>query len=163
MARDDDIDYTILGLHVLETTGSEYTSADVAQAWLERLPFLQVYTAERAAYRNLVHGVAAAGHARVRNPYREWIGAQIRADISGYVCPGDPPGAAARLRRRVAVALANGIYGEKWAAALIAAAFTRHRCARGAGGGALRSSRRDRAWPRPRTVLDTPRPRRDLG
>jgi ADP-ribosylglycohydrolase len=125
MARDDDIDYTILGLLVLERHGLEYTSADVATAWLERLPFLQIYTAERAAYRNLLMGIAPPRTARFRNPYREWIGAQIRADIFGYVRPGDPAGAADLAYNDAALShVANGIYGEQWAAALIAASFT---------------------------------------
>ena len=57
MPRDDDTDYTILGLHVLETYGEHFSAADVAQEWLRRFPFLAVYTAERAAYRNLVVGL----------------------------------------------------------------------------------------------------------
>ena len=54
--RDDDLDFTVLGLHLLETHGERFTVADVAAAWLDRLPFTQTYTAERAAYRNLVTG-----------------------------------------------------------------------------------------------------------
>jgi len=125
MARDDDIDYTILGLHVLETHGRGYTSRDVADEWLDHLPFTQVYTAERAAYRNLVGGLQPPETAIRRNPYREWIGAQIRADVFGYVSPGDPRGAAALAYPDAALShVANGIYGELWAAALIAASFT---------------------------------------
>src|SRR5690606_33042865 len=54
----------------------------------------------------------------------EWIGALIRADAFGYAFAGDPRRAAdvaytdASLSHR-----ANGIYGEMWAAALIATAF----------------------------------------
>ena len=66
------------------------------------LPFRAVYTAERAAYRNLVGGLAPPATARHRNPYREWIGAQIRADAYGYVLAGRPGGRRrARLRRRL--------------------------------------------------------------
>jgi len=89
MARDDDTDYTILALHILECDGFGFRTADVGRHWLERLPFGQVYTAERAAYRNLIHGLAPPLTATHRNPYREWIGALIRADMFGYVCPGD--------------------------------------------------------------------------
>jgi len=124
MPRDDDIDYTLLGLDVLERHGLGFTSGDMADAWLQLLPFLQVYTAERAAYRNLVLGLHPPETATRRNPYREWIGALIRADAFGYACAGDPV-AASRLAHRDATVshAANGIYGAMWAAALIAASF----------------------------------------
>lgn len=124
MARDDDIDYTILGLHILEDHGLGFGPMDVAEEWLDHLPFTQVYTAERVAYRNLIQGKVAPESASHRNPYREWIGAQIRADMWGYVSPGDP-GRAVRLAYEDASLshTQNGIYGELWAAALIAASF----------------------------------------
>ena len=124
-ARDDDIDYTILGLHILEEYGFDFTTADVAAEWLDRLPYTQTFTAERVTYRNLAIGYEAAEAGRIDNPYREWIGAQIRADIFGYVHPGNPR-AAAKLAYRDAVLshTANGVYGEMWSAALVAAAFT---------------------------------------
>jgi ADP-ribosylglycohydrolase len=124
-ARDDDIDYTILGLHILEEFGFGFTTADVAAEWLDRLPYTQTFTAERVAYRNLVIGLEPGRAGKVDNPYREWIGAQIRADIFGYVRPGDPR-AAAELAYGDAVLShsANGVYGAMWAAALVAAAFT---------------------------------------
>lgn len=124
-SRDDDIDYTILGLHVLERFGLDFTTADVAETWLFRLPYNQTYTAERMAYRNLVNGIATPDSAVVDNPFREWIGALIRADIFGYVCPGNPRLAARLAYRDARVShVANGIYGEQWAAALVASAFT---------------------------------------
>jgi len=122
--RDDDIDWTILGLHMLEKYGEDISTDDIGTEWLDRIPFTQTYTAERAAYRNLLHGLHAPETATVNNPYREWIGALIRADIFGYVHPGDPA-AAARLALVDArlTHVKNGIYGETWAAALVAAAF----------------------------------------
>jgi hypothetical protein len=81
MARDDDTDYTILGLHVLESYGFDFGPMDVAEQWMSHMPFLMTYTAERAAYRNLIHGMRPPETATHRNPYREWIGAQIRADM----------------------------------------------------------------------------------
>ncbi|WP_433728833.1 ADP-ribosylglycohydrolase family protein [Nocardia sp. CA-129566] len=123
--RDDDIDYTVLGLHLLETSGKNFTRSDVADAWLEHLPFLQTYTAERVAYRNLIDGLAPPRVARYRNPYREWIGAMIRADIFGYINPGDPVRAAALAARDAGLShTGNGVYAAMWAAALVAAAFT---------------------------------------
>jgi ADP-ribosylglycohydrolase len=124
VARDDDVDYTIVALLVLEAHGPGFTTADVAAEWLRRLPFAHVYTAERAAYRNLVLGFEPPATATHINPYREWIGAQIRADAYGYVSPGDPL-RAARLAYRDATLshTANGVYGAMWAAALVAASF----------------------------------------
>ena len=123
--RTGDTDYTILGLHTLETYGPALSSDEVAREWLDHLSFTQTYAAERVAYRNLVNGMSPPAAAVYRNPYREWTGAQIRADIYGYVHPGQPR-AAAELAWRDAVVshTANGIYGAMWAAALIAVSFT---------------------------------------
>lgn len=124
-ARDDDLDYTILGLHVLLTRGRGYTRADVAAEWLDRLPYTQTYTAERVVYHNLVKGIPAGEARSLHNPYREWVGAQIRGDVFGYVCPGDPRAAAVLAFEDASLShTANGVYGEMWAAALVAAAFT---------------------------------------
>lgn len=123
--RDDDLDYTLLGLHLLETKGFEFSPEDVAREWLLRLPYHLTYTAERVTYRNLVNGIEPIRTAVVDNPYREWIGAQIRGDIFGYVCAGRPRDAALLAYRDAALShVGNGIYGEMWAAALVAAAFT---------------------------------------
>ena len=124
MVRDDDIDYTIINLHILKTHGFEFTTEDVGKAWLSNLPFLRVYTAERAAYRNLVNGLVPPETATYMNPYREWIGAQIRADMWGYVAPGMPEyGAELAFRDARLSHIKNGIYGEMFISAMISAAF----------------------------------------
>jgi ADP-ribosylglycohydrolase len=124
MSRDDDMDYPIIGLHILETYCAEFTSANVGRQWLEHLPYDCVYTAERVTYRNLVNGLEPPVTASCRNPYREWIGAQIRADIWGWACPGNPELAAEFAWRDAALShTKNGIYGEMFFAALLAAAF----------------------------------------
>jgi len=124
MARDDDMDYTILGLHILEQHGADFTSRNVANSWLSRLTYYLVYTAERVAFRNLVNNLWPPESATYRNPYREWIGAQIRADIWGYVFPGRPEKAAEFAYRDATVShVKNGIYGEMFVAAMLAASF----------------------------------------
>jgi ADP-ribosylglycohydrolase len=124
-ARDDDIDYAILGLHLLELHGEHLSKEHVAQAWLSLLPYLQVYTAERATYCNLLNGLDAGRVASHRNPYREWIGALIRGDAFGWTNPGNPRRAAEMAYRDASLShVANGIYGEMWSAALVASAFT---------------------------------------
>ena len=124
MARDDDIDYTILGLHILEQHGAGFTTQDVGEAWLSLLPYHMVYTAERVAYRNLVNDLPLSQVPTWRNPFREWIGAQIRADGWAYGAAAWPEKAAEFAWRDAALShVKNGIYGEMWAAAMIAAAF----------------------------------------
>lgn len=124
MCRDDDIDYTILGLMILEEFGKDFTTSDVALTWLQHLPVYHVFTAEAVAYRNLLNGLDISTIATYRNPYREWIGAQIRADIWGYINPGNPAVAAEMALRDASLSHnGEGVYGEVWAAACIAAAF----------------------------------------
>ncbi|WP_455360389.1 ADP-ribosylglycohydrolase family protein [Streptomyces sp. SYSU K21746] len=123
--RDDDVDYAILGLHLLETHGFAFTTEQVGELWLLRLPYLQTFTAERATYRNLANGLKPPLTATLDNPYQEWIGALIRADIFGWTSPGDPHRAASLARRDAVLShTGNGVYGAMWAAAMIAAAFT---------------------------------------
>lgn len=124
MPRDDDTDYTILRLHMLEKYGQRLTQELIASEWFILLPFYQTFTVERATYRNLVQSIEPSKAAWTRNPYSDWIGALIRADIYGYIFPGNPKAAletaypdATLTHRR------EGIYGELWAAALISTAF----------------------------------------
>ncbi|MFI2437035.1 ADP-ribosylglycohydrolase family protein [Streptomyces sp. NPDC018693] len=123
--RDDDVDYAVLGLHLLETHGFGFSTEQVGDLWLLRLPYLQTFTAERAAYRNLTNGLKPPLTATYDNPYQEWIGALIRADIHGWTCPGAPHRAASLARRDAVLShTGNGVYGAMFAAALISAAFT---------------------------------------
>ncbi|MDT0566782.1 ADP-ribosylglycohydrolase family protein [Streptomyces sp. DSM 3412] len=123
--RDDDVDYAILGLHLLETHGFAFSTEQVGDLWLLRLPYLQTFTAERAAYRNLASGLKPPLTATYDNPYQEWIGALIRADVFGWTSPGLPRRAASLARRDAVLShTGNGVYGAMWAAALISAAFT---------------------------------------
>ncbi len=119
---DDDITYVILNLLLLEKYGKNYTLDDVGQLWLDVLPY--ACTAEDEALQQLRAGTKAAFAAN-SNEYIEWIGAAIRADAFGYACAGDPA-AAARLCYNDAYLThrQNGIYGEMFCAASIAAAFT---------------------------------------
>lgn len=123
MPEDDDINFAILALALLEQHGPGFTTDDVADLWLANLPGGRVFTAERIAYRNLLLGDAAPLTATRHNPFREWIGAFIRADMYGWTRPGDPAAAArsawtdARLSH-----VRNGIYGAMSVAAMCAQA-----------------------------------------
>ncbi len=124
MPEDDDTNYTTTGLAILKTCGPAFTSTDVANFWLNNIPILHTCTAERVAYRNLCLLIPPPLSASVRNPYREWIGAQIRADFWGYAAAGAPELAAEFAWRDASIShVKNGIYGEMWVAAMTAAAF----------------------------------------
>jgi ADP-ribosylglycohydrolase len=122
--QDDDIEYTIAAALILQQAGFAFTPADVGSFWLRHFAYERVFTAERVVYRHLVNGVAAATAATLQNPYREWIGAQIRADVYGYVSPGQPRRAAALAYQDASLShVRNGVYGAMWVAAMGAAAF----------------------------------------
>jgi ADP-ribosylglycohydrolase len=119
---DDDVTYTVLGLLILERYGPHPTTAEIAEAWLDWVPY--ACTAEEIALKNLRAGVDVARVGSHENPFVEWIGADIRADPWGYVAAGWPERAAALAyadgyltHRR------GGVYGEMFFAAAIAAAF----------------------------------------
>ena len=123
MPEDDDTNYTILALKLMEQKGYEFSPDDVGECWLFNLPILHVCTAERVAYINMVCGMDPPRSAVYRNPYREYIGAQIRGDLFGYVCPGNPEMAAELAWRDASIShVKNGIYGEMFVAAMLAQA-----------------------------------------
>lgn len=123
MPEDDDLNYPLLTLLLLQRHGRSFTTADLARLWLDELPAGRTFTAERIAYGNLLAGVEPPRTARLRNPFREWIGAQIRADVHGWTHPGDPAGAAAQAHRdAVLTHTANGVYGAMFTAAALAVA-----------------------------------------
>ena len=124
MTEDDDMNYPMLNLDVLETYGNNFDSQHVARTWLAILPVLSTFTAERVAYVNYLSGIQPPQTALLRNPYREWIGAQIRADIWGWASPAQPSRAAELAWRDASLShVRNGIYGEVFFAVAIADSF----------------------------------------
>jgi ADP-ribosylglycohydrolase len=129
---DDDINYTVLALVLLEEHGLDLSTADVARAWLRLLPGGATFTAERAAYRTLLERAEVGFSYGLPpgfdlaecsdNEWCEWIGAQIRADLYGWVCPGRPARAADLARRDAALShRGEGVNGAAFVAALGAA------------------------------------------
>lgn len=57
MPEDDDLNYPLLNLLLLQRHGRRFTTADVARLWLDELPAGRTFTAERVAYRNLLQGL----------------------------------------------------------------------------------------------------------
>ena len=123
MPIDDDTNYTTTGYLIVKNNGADFTPADVANTWTSYIPLLATCTAERVAYRNFSMHIQPPASAIWRNPYREWIGAQIRADAFGYLNAGNPERAAEFAWRDACIShVRNGIYGEMMMAAMIAAA-----------------------------------------
>jgi ADP-ribosylglycohydrolase len=123
MPVDDDIDYVAVGLGIVDEHGLDFEPIDVANYWLQNIPAFNTYTAERIAYRNLMNLVTPPESASLRNPYREHVGALIRADMWGYAALGDLERAAEYAWRDASIShVKNGIYGEMFAAAMMAAA-----------------------------------------
>ncbi len=133
---DDDINYTVLALMLLELHGVSFEPADVARLWLTLLPAGATWTAERAAYGTLlarmdnefVNGADAGfdlGECS-DNDFNDWIGALIRADLYGWVCPGEPALAAELATRDGSLShrgegLHAAAFVAAWAAAIPAA------------------------------------------
>ncbi|HUS59289.1 MAG TPA: ADP-ribosylglycohydrolase family protein [Planctomycetota bacterium] len=121
---DDDTNYTIVALKLMETKGYGFKTEDVGALWLSLLPYHAVCTAERQAYANLINELPIEEVPLHLNPYREYIGAQIRGDLFGYATPGNPELAAELAWRDAALShRKNGIYGEMFVAAMLAAAL----------------------------------------
>nr|MCR5457705.1 ADP-ribosylglycohydrolase family protein [Clostridiales bacterium] len=120
---DDDTNYTVLYQGVIDKYGFDFTPKDVAYAWVAKQPKEAYCTAERVAFMNIVRGIKPPFSGSYRNVFREWIGAQIRADYFGYINPGNPEKAAEMAWRDACVShTKNGIYGEMFVAAALAAA-----------------------------------------
>ena len=150
VAPDDDINYTIMGMLVLENYGKEFSHKDMEELWIHHLPIGTTFGPERTML--LKHGLNSLDKFRlssfkekggvgqsdwepieskshlnvineILNPGNELCGAVIRADAYGYACPGDPA-LAAKLAWKDSSFTHNrtGIYGTMFIAAAIATA-----------------------------------------
>ncbi len=125
MPVDDDTNYVIMAQEIIRHRGRDFAPQDVANAWIHYQSKNAYFTAERVAFRNFINGFTPPTSAVYKNPFREWIGAQIRGDYFGYINPGDPETAAEMAFRDASIShIKNGIYGEMFAAAMIAVAAT---------------------------------------
>ena len=123
MPWDDDTNYVVLDQIIIGKYGKDFTAANVSEAWLEYQKKNAYCTAERVAFVNFVNGYKPPYSAMYKNPYREWIGAQIRGDYYGYIFPGDPERAAEAAFKDASIShVKNGIYGEMFVAAALAIA-----------------------------------------
>lgn len=140
MPLDDDTRFTVINYQLLEQKGYAIDTYDVGDHWTRKLPFRFVFTAETQAYLNFINVEEIRPWGKPENadellkqnkvntylnPYREWIGAQIRADAFAYVAAGMPKLAARLAYQDASLShVKNGVYGEMFFAAMISAAFT---------------------------------------
>ena len=132
---DDDINYMVLGLKVLEEFGPTFKTQDIAYLWREHIPYGWNWGPEHTRYCLLTglwwdpESVLPEGKVwdellPLFNDGEELIGAMIRGDSFGLVNPGRPKNAAAMAWRDGRLTHAKtGLYAEMWVAATIAATF----------------------------------------
>lgn len=132
VACDDDLNYSIMGMLLLERHGVEFTREQQRWLWLQNLPLLWQWGPERSV--NLRSAQQTMWRSKDPVPFDEWVevcnpgseacGAAIRADAYGFACPGDPARAAALAWRDASFThRRTGIYATMFNAAAIAAAF----------------------------------------
>ncbi len=130
VAPDDDINYTIMGMLLLEEHGLALSQEHVRDAWFRQLPIGTTFGPERTLLvqtgidsRFPDGGGDLERWVGVLNPEDEKCGAMIRADAYGYACPGRPALAAELAWRDASWShRRTGIYGTMFVAAAIAAA-----------------------------------------
>lgn len=137
-AADDDINGPVFYMRVLRDFGlGEDTGAEqMAQTLLNYVSDGHGFfwwggygvSTEHTAYANLAHGVPASlsGSARFNGSVlSQQIGGQIFSDCWGLVCPGNPRAAAALAEKMSSLTHdGEGVYGGRFVAAAISAAFT---------------------------------------
>ena len=121
----DDEMYEIIALISLEKYGLDLTAKDIALEWVNLLKYDKaVFTAEKVALNNIRSGIFPPKSGTYANPYFDFIGAQMRADIWGQIAPGCP-----EIARHYSVKDGSishawiGIEGEVFVAILISNAF----------------------------------------
>lgn len=125
---DDDVNYTLVGLLLLESKGLDFEKIDVGLNWLDNFSYHWCWCASRVAYYHLVKGeIPVDRFPYVINPWRECIDGQIRTDIWGYVFPADLKNACKYSHRDTSFSLTkNGIYGGMFVAGALSAALSKN-------------------------------------
>lgn len=84
----DDITFELALLEAFREKGYAIDSDDIADKWVGLIPF--AYTAEEVALRHMRSGIYPPQSGYLVNPYREMIGAAMRAAICGALAPAGP-------------------------------------------------------------------------
>ena len=102
---DDDIHYSVLALLLAEQKGLDFRRLDVGMQLLHEVPIFWLWGAHHQMYWHLVRAKnhpdwekdqetitdAQLDEMRITlNPWREWIDGQLKADVWGYITPGQP-------------------------------------------------------------------------
>lgn len=118
----DDITFELAFLDAFSQKGYDVTGEDIALSWVGYIPC--GWSAEEMAIRNIKNGIFPPESGRYRNPFNEWIGAQMRSGICGMAAPGDPHMAARLAWSDAEVSHANnGILGGVFNAVMTSLAF----------------------------------------
>ncbi|QJD85757.1 ADP-ribosylglycohydrolase family protein [Cohnella herbarum] len=118
----DDITFEIAFLSAFDKFGYEVSSAGIAEEWVALVP--SGWSAEDIALKNIRSGIYPPESGYFNNPFREWIGAQMRGAICGMVAPGNPKEAAKLAWKDAVVSHANnGVLGEIFNAVFVSLAF----------------------------------------
>ncbi|MBO5338690.1 MAG: ADP-ribosylglycohydrolase family protein [Clostridia bacterium] len=121
---DDDTNYTVMAQCMIDRFGVDFTPTNVLETWADMQPKNAYCTAERVAYINYLSHYLPPYTAYNKNPYREWIGAQIRGDYYGYVANNIELASELAWRDASISHIKNGIYGEMLISAMLSYAKT---------------------------------------
>jgi ADP-ribosylglycohydrolase len=132
VAADDDINYSVIGMQVLERHGATFTGADVESMWRWNLPIRVTFGPERAMLATIAMAAVDGGDGATPDWVRRWnpgcdkhCGALIRVDAYGYAALGHPALAADMAFRDASLThRRTGVYASMFFAAAIAAAPT---------------------------------------
>lgn len=126
---DDDINYTICSLLLAEKAGEDFSAWDAAQNLMDNISYNWVWTADKFLYYQLVQcdgpGALAAQVRPQANPWRESMCPQLKADLWGYVTPGEMRRGARMIHRLASLSASkNGLYGGLFLQGCISAAMS---------------------------------------
>lgn len=118
----DDITYELAFLEAFNKKGYNVTSTDIAEEWVSLIPF--GWSAEDIALKNIQLGIYPPESGFRSNPFREWIGAQMRGVVCGMVAPGNPRQAAKlAFEDGIVSHHNNGVIGEIFNAIMASMAY----------------------------------------
>lgn len=118
----DDITFELAFLEAFKEKGYDISSDDIADQWVALIPF--AYTAEDIALRHLRNGIYPPTSGYLANPYREMIGAAMRAAICGAIAPGNPKLAAELAWKDACISHHNnGILAEIFNAVIVSMSY----------------------------------------